>query len=384
MPVIPIQPGNKITAEQYNELVNLYDTYWKGSSYTFDSAHTSDHARRKGWGQQWLDAARTGLTNTVPQVSALTEITAQHINDLITHVNAGVWHIDESIVPKTLRGVSTSVSASNYTQLTAIYDSTLATSHLNVDATALQVDANMISTTNSGTTWTSTYLTSVHAFTFTSYNAARHFFNSGGQLVLDMSTSTGGTNNPSIGWNVFFEQLGIVRISATGTTNDGDGDGDPAFSAIGNKGFYDINQSIAGYTETYSISSDTGGSLTGTHPSLGTQIDMGTYGGGIYSTRRFKLAMKCEDVLGTFVVHLKVTLQEDPDDASAAPVDLFVNSTFGVAQPLTTPIDSENSGNQYFQPDSPVTTPFVQFIERPAPTVAQTVTWTATETPESL
>ena len=385
MPVIPIQTGNKITAEQYNELVNLYDAYWKGGSYTFDSAHTSDGARRKGWGQQWLDAARTGLTNTAPQVSALTEITAQHINDLITQVNAGVWHIDESIVPKTLRGVSTSVSASNYTQLTAIYDSTLATSHLNVDATALQVDASMISTTNSGTTWTSTYLTSVHAFTFASYDAARHFFNSGGQLVLDMSTSTGGTNAPSIGWNVFFEQLGIVRISATGTTNDGDGDSDPAFSAIGNKGFYDINGAVpANYTETYSISSDVGGSLQGTHQTTGVPIDMGTFGGGIYSTRRFNLAMKGEDVSGTFVVHLKVTLQEDPDDASAAPIDIYVNSTFGCAQPLTTPITSENSGNQYFQPDSPVATPFVQFIERPVPSVAQTVTWTATETPESL
>jgi hypothetical protein len=224
----------------------------------------------------------------------------------------------------------------------------------------------------------------VHAFTFTSYDAARQFFNSGGQLVLDMSTSTGGTNAPSIGWNVFFEQLGIVRVSAAGTTNDGDGDGDPAFSAIGNKGFYDINQALAGYTETYSISSDVGGSTIGTHPSLGTQIDMGTFGGGIYSTRRFKLAMKGEEVAGTFVVHLKVTLQEDPDDASAAPIDIFVNSTLGVAQPLTTPIDSEKSGNQYFQPDSPVATPFVQFIERPAPTVAQTVVWTATETPESL
>lgn len=384
MPVIPIISGNKITAEQYNELVTLYDAYWQGASYAWDADHSAT-ARRIGWGQKWLDNTRQpGLNTVAPQVSVTTEITAQHINDLITHVNAGVWHIDETITPKVLRGVTTSISPSNYTQLKTIYDTTLATGYLNVDASALQVNASMISTTNSGATWTSTYLASVHAFTFTSYDAARQFFNSGGQLVLDMSTSTGGTNAPSIGWNVFFEQLGIVRVSAAGTTNDGDGDGDPAFSAIGNKGFYDINQALAGYTETYSISSDTGGSLIGTHPSLGTQIDMGTFGGGIYSTRRFKLAMKGEEVAGTFVVHLKVTLQEDPDDASAAPIDIFVNSTLGVAQPLTTPIDSEKSGNQYFQPDSPVATPFVQFIERPAPTVAQTVTWTATETPESL
>jgi hypothetical protein len=32
MPVIPIISGNKITAEQYNELVTLYDAYWQGAS----------------------------------------------------------------------------------------------------------------------------------------------------------------------------------------------------------------------------------------------------------------------------------------------------------------------------------------------------------------
>ena len=118
--------ADKISAAQYNELVNLYDAYWQGASYSWDSAHSSQDARQKGWGQKWYDRVNDTLTTVMPQVSTLTQITAQHINDLITHVNAGVWHIDETITPKVLRGTSTSVSVSNYTQLIDIYDNTLA------------------------------------------------------------------------------------------------------------------------------------------------------------------------------------------------------------------------------------------------------------------
>ena len=384
MPVSGLQTGEIITAAQYNELVQLYDAYWQGGTYAWDDDHISEVIRQQGWGQKWYDRVSSNLTTVMPQVSQLTQITAQHINDLITHVNAGVWHIDETITPKVLRGTSTSVSASNYTQLTDIYDTTLASKKLDVDPSSLQVDSNLISTTNSGTPWTTTYLVSIQTYSFTSYNAARHFFNSGGELLMDFSTSTGGTNGASIGWNVFFDNLGLVRINANNTSNDGDGDGDPMFSAIGNKGFYDINSAVSTYTETYSISSDTGGSLLGVHPGTGAAIDMGTYGGGIYSTRRFRIAMKGDDSGSDFKILVKITLQEDPDDSVSGPIDLFVNATFGAANPLTTPIESESTGNQYFRPDSPATNPFNVFVERPAPTVANTIVWTATDTPESI
>jgi hypothetical protein len=94
--------------------------------------------------------------------------------------------------------------------------------------------------------------------------------------------------------------------------------------------------------------------------------------------------MKGDDSGSDFKILVKITLQEDPDDAASGPIDLFVNATFGAASPLTTPIESESTGNQYFRPDSPATTPFNVFIERPAPTVANTTVWTATETPESI
>lgn len=388
MPISGLQTGENITAAQYNELVQLYNAYWQGASYTWDDDHPSEDIRQQGWGQKWYDRVNDTLTTVMPQVSAQTVITAKHINDLITHVNAGVWHIDEAITPKVLRGTSTSVSVSNYTQLIDIYDNILASKKLDIDPSSLQVDSNLISTTNSGTAWTSTYLVSVQTYSFTSYDAARHFFNSGGELVMDFSTSTGGTNGASIGWNVFFDNLGLVRIDANSTSNDGDGDGDLMFSAIGNKGFYDINAAASGspevYTETYSISSDTGGSLTGVHPATGAVIDMGTYGGGIYSTRRFKIAMKGDDSGSDFKIFVKITLQEDPDDSVSGPIDLFVNATFGAANPLTTPIESESTGNQYFQPDSPAPNPFNVFVERPAPTVSNTTVWTATETPNSI
>ena len=43
-------------------------------------------------------------------------------------------------------------------------------------------------------------LYSEHKFTFTSYDEARHFFNSGGEFIVDMSSTAGGTNSPSITW----------------------------------------------------------------------------------------------------------------------------------------------------------------------------------------
>jgi hypothetical protein len=369
--------GGKVRASDFNLFANdINDIVGIG---TADS----------GYGQGHLV-----VTNAVVGGS----VTASLWDELLTSMLYAARHQGTTITtPSSTSDASWPVASRLIEILPTLTDdiATIVSNKLNSDVARMTVTPNQISDlatfydpngSPSTPTWTNINQVYYEAkVSFTDANARRHFFNSGGQLVLDMSTSTGGTNAPSIGWNVFFEQLGIVRVSAAGTTNDGDGDGDPAFSAVGNKGFYDINGAIpANYTETYSISSDTGGSTIGTHPSLGTQIDMGTYGGGIYSTRRFKLAMKGAEVAGKFIIHLKVTLQEDPQDSQAAPIDIFVNSTFGVAQPLTTPIDSENSGNQYFQPDSPTQTPFVQFIERHAPTVAQTVVWTATETPESL
>ena len=94
--------------------------------------------------------------------------------------------------------------------------------------------------------------------------------------------------------------------------------------------------------------------------------------------------MKGDDSGSDFKIFVKITLQEDPDDSVSGPIDLFVNATFGAANPLTTPIESESTGNQYFQPDSPAPNPFNVFVERPAPTVSNTTVWTATETPNSI
>ena len=72
----------------------------KAVSYSYDSYHTGDLTRRKGWGQPAV----------IPTVSQTTIITAEHTNYLITQINAGLWHIDEDVSSlQVKRGASTSI-----------------------------------------------------------------------------------------------------------------------------------------------------------------------------------------------------------------------------------------------------------------------------------
>ena len=103
MPVSGPPNADKITAAQFNTLVSLYNDFWQGGSYSYDSYHTGDLTRRKGWGQPAV----------IPTVSQTTIITAEHTNYLITQINAGLWHIDEDVSSlQVKRGASTSISSS--------------------------------------------------------------------------------------------------------------------------------------------------------------------------------------------------------------------------------------------------------------------------------
>lgn len=357
MPVSGLTPGSIITAAQFNELVSLYDAYWKGGTYTYDEHHTSELVRRKGWGQP-----------TVYQpVNPQTIITAEITNHLICQINAGLWHLEEELSQLQFkRDISTSVAATIYTQLENVYDNVIEPNKFNIDPSSKSVNTNIVATSNSSTPWQND-LYCEHKYTFASYDEARHFFNSGGEIIIDMSSTAGGTNNPSLVWNIFFDNLGIVRIGAESTTNDGDGDGDAPFNnSLGPKGFYHMN-GLSTYTDIYNIAAtgDGGGDSYGS--SYGSYL-----GGGIYSQRRFVIALKGVDTGTAFEVHVKIKLLEDPDDG-----DIFVNANIiaelGYSQPLDTPEPSESSTHDYF---SPVSGTDYIFAERTAPLIAMTVTWT--------
>ena len=366
MPVSGPPNADKITAAQFNTLVSLYNDFWQGGSYSYDSYHTGDLNRRKGWGQPAV----------IPTVSQTTIITAEHTNYLITQINAGLWHIDEDVSSlQVKRGASTSISSSLYTQLENVYNNVINPKKFNIDPSSKNVSTAIITTSNSSTPWQND-LYSEHKFTFTSYDEARHFFNSGGEFIVDMSSTAGGTNSPSITWNTFFNNLGVVRIGAETTTNDGDGIDSPYTSVGGAKGFYSMNGADNGsppalnsgdWETIYNVAAD--GNVGG-----------GEYGGGysnpggVYSQRRFALQLRGTTHVGTgdFDVHLKIKLIEDADDISA--INANIIGEFGYSQPLETPLASESSTHQYF---SPATGVDYVFQERPAPIISQVVGWTA-------
>lgn len=370
MPVTGPPNAEKITAAQFNTLVSLYNAYWQGGSYSYDTNHSSELVRRKGWGQPAV----------IPTVASHTLITAEHTNYLLTQINAGLWHIEEDVsFLQVKRSSSTSISATLYNQLEDVYNNTIEPKKFNIDPSSKNVNNSLITTGNSSTPWQSD-LYSVHKFVFTSYNEARHFFNSGGELIVDMSSTSGGTNAPSVIWNSFFDNLGIVRIGAETTTNDGDNANDVPYTSVGGaKGFYSMSGADNGDNPTnddwqtiYNVAADndTGGAYGGEYESAYNNNP-----GGIYSQRRFIMDIRgtINTTTNNFEVHLKVKLIEDDDDGA-----IFVNANivgeFGYAQPLETPIASESSTHQFF---SPVAGVDYVFQERTAPTISMVETWTA-------
>ena len=366
MPTGPINQGDPITATQFNELVSCYNEYWQGGlNYEYDTNHSSEVVRRKGWGQP----------AAIPTVAQTTVITAEHTNYLLAQINAGLWHIEED--PTSLqikRGASTSILASIYDQLVDIYDNVIEPKKFNIDPSSKSVNSSIVTTGNSSVPWQDD-LYSVHKFAFTSYTEARHFFNSGGELLVDMSSTSGGSNQPSLVWNAFFDNLGMVRIGAETTTNDGDNVNDVPYTSVGGaRGFYNMtgvdnedSPTTSDWETIYDVAADNadGGGEYG-----------GSYSGGIYSQRRFRIDIRGTDNPSTtkFEVHLKVKLIEDDDDGA-----MFINANivgeFGYAQPLETPIASESSTHQFFSPKTGVN---YVFQERAVPIISQVESWTAT------
>lgn len=452
MPVTGPPNAEKITAAQFNELVQLYNAYWQGETYSYTdsivtetytdgdgtagqtytiqqplgapagwfikkvmllkvngfekelqtthneyqtngqiitftdpygdipsagdvvtitiaNSHNTETARQKGWGQPAV----------IPTVAQTTVITAEHTNYLLAQINSGLWHIEED--PATLqvkRSATTSISATIYNQLENLYNNVIEPKKFNVDPASKSVNTSIVITDNGSSEWLND-LYSEHKFAFTSYSEARHFFNSGGELLVDMSSTAGGTNPESLAWNSFFENLGIIRIGATTTTNDGDGEGDAPYTSIGGvKGFY----SMSGYDNG---SSPTGDDWVTVYNVAADDYVGGEYGnstynspGGIYSQRRFIMDLRgtVNPTTNDFEIHLKIKLIEDEQD------DLVINTNItcelGYAQPLETPHTATIDGNSiadYFSPKADVN---YVFLERAAPIISQVTLWTDT------
>jgi hypothetical protein len=451
MPVTGPPNAEKITAAQFNELVQLYNAYWQGETYSYTdsivtetytdgdgtpgqtytiqqplgapagwfikkvmllkvngflkelqtqhneyqtngqiitftdpygdipsagdvvtitiaNSHNTETARQKGWGQPAV----------IPTVAQTTVITAEHTNYLLAQINAGLWHIEEDHASlQVKRSAETSISATIYNQLENLYNNVIEPKKFNVDPASKSVNTSLFTTDNGSGEWLND-LYSEHKFAFTSYSEARHFFNSGGELLVDMSSTAGGTNPESLAWNSFFENLGMIRIGATTTTNDGDGESDSPYTSIGGvKGFY----SMSGYDNGSSPTNDDWVTVynVAADDYVGGEYGNSTYNspGGIYSQRRFIIDLRgtVNPTTNDFEIHLKIKLIEDEQDDLA--INTNITCELGYAQPLETPHTATINGNSiadYFSPKADVN---YVFLERAAPIISRVTLWTA-------
>lgn len=192
-------------------------------------------------------AAGYGQT-AVANVAVADTVTASSWNALVSNTASAATHQGSSITSVTapVAGTVVTHSAAIPTNLQTIY-----TNRLNA-ATQSGTTAN---TATRGTTW-STALTFTHTATFANSNAARFFFNSGGQLKMTVSHA-----NNAAGINLLFNNLasnvGTVVLSApssgtatiagttyTGITKVGVGGNAPS-PYLTNNGYYALTTSNA-------------------------------------------------------------------------------------------------------------------------------------------
>ena len=105
---------------------------------------------------------------------------------------------------------------------------------------------------------------------FTSYDKARHFFNSGGQHHI-LGFASGGSTTTYTQWTTLYSQMGTVAITLDNTTQTGTG------GVSLNKGFYDCIVGTPTLSSTDWTLLFTSGSGTGTYGTYGT------YGSGCYT-----------------------------------------------------------------------------------------------------
>ena len=191
----------------------------------------------------------------VANVTAGNTVLATSWNALVSNTASAASHQGSSIT-----SVTAPVAGATVTYLSAVPTNlqTIYTNRLNA-ATQSGTSAN---TATRGTTWT-TALTFTHTATFANGDAARYFFNSGGQLKMTVTHA-----NNAAGINLLFNNLcsniGTVVLSApssgtanivgttyNGITRVGGGGNSPTISQ--NNGYYALTTSNANvFTQTAS------------------------------------------------------------------------------------------------------------------------------------
>ena len=189
------QQGDTITASDYNTFAtNINTIIGTGSN---DS----------GYGNTEVAAVSAGAT-----------ITAAQWNALLSALQKGANHQGT-----TLTNASNTVSAGgNILPLSNLEaDITLITNNkATADASNMATDTGVTSSRTASWTGTVQHILTV---TFASANAARHFFNSGGEIRFAGSRSGGSSTDQNTDWTNLLSNAGTVKFAEGATTYTGSG-----------------------------------------------------------------------------------------------------------------------------------------------------------------
>ena len=361
----PILRGNRITAEQFNELVDRYHTYWSDDvtklTLTFadllaDQSVENINLHATGWGQQPVEPSGVEkIKGGVIHGPAADIIYVSHTNRLINQINAGLYHIDSTTFNSnslTKYAEGSIVYYDAYRRITEATDY-IETQKLNIDTvwgSDLILDVVDGALDYSETvTWENEVDAKIKA-TFSSYQQARYFFNSGGKLVFDISSF------PDDDWTRILNNMGTIMIGAANVSSSG------GWIGTSNGGFY--NAGALGDPATVYTYSDAGGDLVG-------GIDGDWTSGYNYASRRVYYALEGNELLsGEFEVYVNIKLF----DPVGSPITLTIDMTAGFLLPIETPpleiLDS--SLGDKFKTDLYT----YKFIEREAPILSVDTSWT--------
>jgi hypothetical protein len=364
MPTKPakVLTGTIIDATHMTDLMNYYNEIWAGGSYAYDANHSSStDDRRFGWGQTTATLIPTPITGEL--------ITADVFNQAIAQVNAGQYHISDlpgnlliklGVGDKILntRGASPANAPAHYNNIISKIEN-LQNNKYVVDWSDWDKDRLISLNTQP---WDED-LSVVHKFSFTDYNEARHFFNSGGELTLELEMDPGGPPGNDV-WRQVFDQFDSIRIGAETCRVVADNVYDIlSTSTVNPKGFYN---GIA-FGQDFSTILD-----AGVFKFAGAQGEYEyayVYVYSEYNSRRIQLQIKADEVGGTFNVYVRVNLIEDEDDtfAISQPIKLYS----GWVNPTQAPVSGD--GNESYMTANSGT--IYRFDERTAPIITEDTPW---------
>lgn len=365
-------PTAPVTALQFmTDLVYLYDDYWRGPKsivggpvidYSFDTAHTTDIIRRKGWGQPRVEVKGIPQTHLVSR-GTLTE--REHLNTVIAQINAGLYHIDNNSqlllsIPLT-NNTSNLITASEFELVRTTVTDTIATSKL-LCQDDVNLDLSVYTEDNASVPWNDD-LYIVHKFEFDNYNAARHYFNAGGLLTLQLDTDSSGTSYSEI-WSAIFDSVGYVGIGATNTLSyNGTQDVGPNIGV--DRGFYSLPSTGSPIT----LYEAAGAYFNGDNDNSNIIVQ------SVYNSRRLRVSAKGTETPTSFDIDVRVELIEDADDDY--PINTLITLSSGYKQPSDSPDPLSNVDRGPYI-GLPGNTQY-RFTELPAPNISTQTPWTPDE-----